>query len=442
MASYKRSRYIVEAKSRDENYTLLFNTRTCALLQVPTVLQPQLSQCFERLQDDNCLEQTRLFQFLLQGGFIIDSSFNELDDIRYTYFKKLKASKLYLSIMPTLMCNMACPYCFEHHQDISMDAKAANSIMKFVEEKLRTVNELSLDWYGGEPLLKLDFIINLQKRLRSLCNQVGAKSSFSMTTNGYLLTPEICDKLVSTEIRSFQVTIDGPKHIHDTRRFLKGGMPSFDRIISNLSYAIEKADVSIRVNIDRYNFTYIEEMLRNLSSLGLLKARSLSFKAIVPAGGQDDSGYAFSMSEFANVLQHCSERASAMGFKVWIGPIDTCKFCLVDTPEQWIIGPDLHVFKCADAFDAKDSVGYLTEDGSLHLNEFINIWRAKPIFNDPNCIECIYLPQCMGGCSLKKLIHRKDWCPEERFALESYVLNLYHNSIVNQDSSMDQLQRF
>jgi uncharacterized protein len=438
-STYKQSRYIVETTSRDEKYALLFNTRTGALVQLPNVLRPELSRFLEVAHNDKSLEQTRLFRVLLQGGFIVEFAVNELEEIRRSYSRRINRSVLNLSVMPTLACNMACPYCFEQHRNISMDKKGADSLVRFIKARLSGINELSADWYGGEPLLKADFIILLQNRIDSLCKQYGTKSTFSMTTNGYLLTPKRCDTLVSEGVQSFQVTIDGPKRIHDARRFLKGGTPTFDRIVSNLSYAVERVAVNIRVNVDRTNIAHLKEMIKNLSCLGLQGAETLSFKAVVPPGGHDELGLTFSMPEFAEVLQGVADKASDAGFKVYTEPRDVCEFCPVDLPEQWIIGPDLYVYKCADTFDPmKDAVGRIAADGSLHLNETLNLWRSKPIFDDPNCRECVYLPQCMGGCSLKKLIHGKDWCPEERFALSAYVQRLYQSSQRGKESKKRQ----
>lgn len=430
LSTYRPSRYIVQANSPDERYALLFSTRTGALIQVPHALRPELMRCLESSQGARTCEQTRLFRMLLQGGFIVDSSVDELADIRRSYSRRVCNSGLTLSIMPTLECNMACPYCFQRRRDVSMDMRAADAIVRFIGNRLPDTNQVSVDWYGGEPLLRVEFIVGLQKRIEGICKQYSKKSAFSMTTNGFLLAPPICDALLGQGVRSFQVTIDGPREIHDSRRFLKGGRPTFDTIVSNLCYAVERVAVDIRVNVDRANIDHIGEMVNTLSSVGLQKARTLSFKAVVPAGGHDELGHTFSMPAFAEVLHGLAENASVAGFNAYAEPRDVREFCSVDLPEQWIIGPDLYVYKCADAFDTKeDPVGRVMADGSLLLSESLKLWRSKPIFDDPNCRECVYLPQCMGGCALKKLIHRKDWCPEERFALHAYIQRLYRTAI-------------
>lgn len=49
-------------------------------------------------------------------------------------------------------------------------------------------------------------------------------------TNGYLLTEKVVAMLPSLSISSLQITIDGMKAVHDSRRCLKLGAPTFDRI--------------------------------------------------------------------------------------------------------------------------------------------------------------------------------------------------------------------
>ncbi|MCM1236362.1 MAG: hypothetical protein NC124_11505 [Clostridium sp.] len=57
-----------------------------------------------------------------------------------------------------------------------------------------------------------------------------------MVTNGYFLTKDVAQKLAKLKVSSLQVTIDGPKHVHDKRRVLAGGEGTFDKIIQKLFF--------------------------------------------------------------------------------------------------------------------------------------------------------------------------------------------------------------
>ena len=61
--------------------------------------------------------------------------------------------------------------------------------------------------------------------------------------------------------RDIQVTIDGPKEIHDKRRIAKGGKGSFDDIVESIDVTVEAGiHISLRLNIDDMNVNYINQI--------------------------------------------------------------------------------------------------------------------------------------------------------------------------------------
>jgi uncharacterized protein len=54
------------------------------------------------------------FARLIKGGFIIDSSRNELEEVIAEFNEERNGSEMYhLIINPTLDCNLSCWYCYE-----------------------------------------------------------------------------------------------------------------------------------------------------------------------------------------------------------------------------------------------------------------------------------------------------------------------------------------
>lgn len=53
----------------------------------------------------------------------------------------------------------------------------------------------------------------------------------SMTTNGYLLTKDRAGKLLSLNLYSYQITVDGGAEYHDNLRVLKNGGPTWEKFI-------------------------------------------------------------------------------------------------------------------------------------------------------------------------------------------------------------------
>ena len=164
------------------------------------------------------------------------------------------SSRLGLTICPTLGCNFRCPYCFEHSQQNSavMTPETVDRLISFIKS-YQNVRHLSIAWYGGEPLLAFEVIGDFMEKINDL-DLVFEGSG--LITNGYLLDSEKISRLNNLRINSVQITLDGPEEVHDTRRFLSGGGPTFQRIMKNIDTLMNSSYegvCTIRVNIDKHN---------------------------------------------------------------------------------------------------------------------------------------------------------------------------------------------
>lgn len=137
-----------------------------------------------------------------------------------------------------------------------------------VTDKLPSIKSLSVDWFGGEPLVGRKSLFELSDKLIALCASGDVDYSATIVTNGYLLDEETCETLRRVKVRHAQVSLDGPPHIHDRMRPLRNGGPTFSRILENLHHAVGKFDVTIRINADRLNIAAAEDLLRILRDEG------------------------------------------------------------------------------------------------------------------------------------------------------------------------------
>ena len=150
--------------------------------------------------------------------------------------------------MTTLNCNFRCTYCFEEHRDVNLTDCTLERIKKMVELKLQEgYSRLSIDWYGGEPLLNMSGIKELSQFFIQLCNERAIEYVASITTNGYTFSPDIQRELFSLGVAHAQITLDGSKEIHDKRRILLDGNSSFDTIKNNIINACEGMTISLRI---------------------------------------------------------------------------------------------------------------------------------------------------------------------------------------------------
>lgn len=102
-------------------------------------------------------------------------------------------------------------------------------------------------FYGGEALLALD---KMKRLISTLRESLAADVGFSISTNGYALTPDVIDWLVTILDCDVYITIDGYRELHDQNRKTVNGMVTYQKILDNLTYFSKKypEDFLQRVN--------------------------------------------------------------------------------------------------------------------------------------------------------------------------------------------------
>lgn len=223
--------------------------------------------------------ERELLKQLAHGRFVYPSDRAEFDAVKFTHnINRYDLTTLGLTIAPTLACNMACAYCYESEKKSKMKPEVVSSLINFVRKRADSLQHVDICWYGGEPLLALDVIEEITNELLRLGKEKGFRYSSSMISNGYLLTPEVADKLVQLKVSVVQITIDGPARMHNQKRPLKNGRESFDRIIENIQYAVGKMGVGIRVNVDTsFSSDVIAELLTELKQADLASRIGIYF---------------------------------------------------------------------------------------------------------------------------------------------------------------------
>lgn len=268
MEKWKLSKYNILCEKNNQNYIL--NSSTGAIGELDEKNKNNFSNNnFKNLNKDT-------FKIAQEEGFLVPSDIDETKLIELNYLNaQFNHEYLGIVISPTMQCNFACPYCFEPRIKDKMSLQTQKALINFIEMHLKKgVKHVDVTWYGGEPLIYKDIISKLTKRIERLTAKYKAKYSAYIITNGYLINDD--DKLFfqKNNIKGAQITIDGPPEIHDTRRVLKNGAPTFNRLIENikrlLSYGV---DVSIRVNVDKTNEKYLEKLLQILNKEQLNKCR-------------------------------------------------------------------------------------------------------------------------------------------------------------------------
>jgi len=103
------------------------------------------------------------------------------------------------------------------------------------------------------------------------------------------------------KVTKAQVTLDGSRASHDSRRPLKGGGGSFDAILRNLKLCKDryKGGIALRMNVDRNNLSEISEVKALLKEEGLDKTVILYLGHVTDENGTCAEGSCLGGCEFA-----------------------------------------------------------------------------------------------------------------------------------------------
>jgi len=142
---------------------------------------------------------------------------------------------LHLILMPTEQCNFRCSYCYEDFAAGEMPRWVIDAVKALLANRIDNLELLSLEWFGGEPLLAWPIVEELQSFAYGLAlRHPQVRWSGSMTTNGSLLTLPRFERLLELGIRKYQISFDGSREHHDATRLRLGGGGSFATIWRNV----------------------------------------------------------------------------------------------------------------------------------------------------------------------------------------------------------------
>jgi uncharacterized protein len=429
--NWKLSRYtsVIECSN---NELLLHNSFMGAVARIPA----DKAANFKWLIDSSINKSSgdnEVIRELYQGGFIVDRNLDEKSIVTKILDKERETSRFSLIIMPHENCNFRCIYCYEDFKRDKMPRSIIEGLKIFVKQNVEKYKRLNVAWFGGEPLLASETILELNDYFTNICEKDGIKFSSTMTTNGYLLTPDVADELIKSNIKGFQITLDGPAHIHNIHRKLAGGGETYNRILNNLVALKNRDDdflVRLRVNMDNASIFLIEQWLDDdLAPLFANDGRfALSFDVVGRWGGPNDATLDVCTADVASPIKlRLMHKSLRLGFsdkivKGYLAPHGNV--CYASRDSSLVIGADGTVYKCTVAFnDPRNVVGKLQADGRMVLNpSLLSLWTALDSKDTTWCETCHFYPSCQSRkCPLIAIKENKPNCPMTKEMYETLV---------------------
>ena len=393
-----------------KNKKFAFNGLTCALVEVTEDFE-DIMNSLDTIDEASLKEGMRgLVDSMKEAKYIINDNEDELSILKYkNYFGKFHNKTFGLTIAPTLSCNFACPYCYEQTKAGLMADDVKEAIYEQIERAAKRKENISISWYGGEPTLAKDIIIEMSEKMIKICEKHGVEYTAGLTSNCFLINDNFIKNMINAKIKTVQATLDGPPETHNSTRILKSGADTFDTIISNAQKMKKSGiDVQFRVNIGKFNSSNnFEELLNILIEKGLGDC-SIKIGQIIEynKSWSKISEQCLDTKEMAKELIEYYRMLIKKGFlsksKQSYYPRPKTRFCSADSNNSFIVDPLGDLYKCWVEIGMKDSsfgnIKDFKNTDIISINkENIEYMTWSP-FAYKKCLECNALPFCMGGC--------------------------------------------
>jgi uncharacterized protein len=429
----------------------IMNTFTDAQAIVPSGIGDLLARVDTLDLSSLGAEDRETLQDLAANGFIVRDRGDERRAVE-AYFRDVRESSdlLRVTVLTTLQCNFSCTYCYQGDHGHpgggwnaiaeKMSVETAARVGDWMAKRLDEVRpkRFAMMFFGGEPLLNVPVVEYLSRRMRNETARRGIPMSFTIVTNGLLLTRELVERLVPAGLSGIKVTLDGDRETHNRLRPLRGGQGTFDRIVRNIRDVADLCAVSIGGNFDESSVNSYPALLEFLRAQDFApKLAKVAFKpiirekpakpradskpgAFIPLTAVDDSGRpqkplsgtcmtvaGTGAQPSASACDSCGlldgkmawlrDETRRNGFAtldgVHMGP------CEIHRQHSYTIGPDGSLYACPGFTGEKSqSVGHIDgrQDGAraraASAFERLAAWKE--------CQDCAFIPVCAGGCTV------------------------------------------
>jgi uncharacterized protein len=270
----------------------------------------------------------------------------------------------------------------------------------------------SISLFGGEPLIadNRDIVFKIVN--------LGAERGyqFNAVTNGHDLDAFL-PLLAEGKITEIQITMDGPKRIHDKRRVTIDGSSSYDKLMANMEKVMAGtgAKIVVRANMDESNMDAFGELLDAFDARGWMDDNRFAVNAAVIY--QEDKHGAVSPVRDATAVAHRLREQSARFRNVLIGSSQSLhgdmvysaltenrpyslrsNYCAAASG-MYVFTPGGRIYCCWVSVGKECSeIGSYSSEGMSIDPEKSARWFGRNAALLPECLECKYCLVCAGGC--------------------------------------------
>lgn len=362
---------------------------------------------------------------LISAGFIYEGEEPQEDPIKEGYYKAIEKQEDdgKIHITNTVLqiandCNLNCIYCYGDGGSYGrerelMSFETAKKAIDFTVDNSEGVDNILIVFFGGEPLINFNVVKKTFDYCKSLESEKGKKFSFSMTTNGTILTDEIYSFIKDNKI-NVMISVDGGREIQDKHRCYCDGRGSFDDVKMNVERFKEArgGHLTARATVCRTDFRF-KKIKDDLLNMGFTNA----ITSMVDTSEDSDL---FIGGEYTNeVLKEYRILADDYILSVKNGDknlnhlftsyLDSLYFKKVKIRgcnaggSGIAVGTNGKIYPCHRFMGMEDNV-IGTLDGGIDISKQREYWKANVITKE-ECAGCWARYVCSGACSHTSVVH-------------------------------------
>lgn len=359
---------------------------------------------------------------LLERGYIFESRQKEvLEFLRLCELIKERDARLApeFIVIPTYQCNLNCRYCYERdlqERGNLLDAELFLLLwqaMDDIAESFTYEGVPKLAFLGGEPLLMSNY--QLIKNILEGCFQ--RKWEVEVITNGTTLT-KYAPLISRYKVKAIQVTLDGPRDIHNLRRTFHNGRGSFDQIVKGINETLKRGiKIYLRVNLDSRNLDHLPFLANFIQQKRWLESGLFSpYLYAMSDSGCLQQLHIIKETEVLEKIIELSKKYPEMNIFKWrfhgldhleavlqgeiFSPM--VRFCAA-TQNQYVFDSLGKIYACWWGVGRQEfEIGEFAPRLSWYQDN-LEQWRNRDIFTIPQCRQCKFALICGGGCTEKAI---------------------------------------
>lgn len=318
-------------------------------------------------------------------------------------------------------CNLRCEYCFAQTGDFGgerciMTPETGRKAIDFLIANSANRENIELDFFGGEPLMAWDTVVETVKYARSIEKQHGKNFRFTITTNGVLLDDEKIE-YINREMVNVVLSLDGRREVTDRIRKTLNGKSAYDVIVPKFQKLVENRggkDYYVRATFTKYNLDFTQDVL-HMRDLGFeqLSAEPVVTDPKMPyAIGFDDLPRVF--SEYDRLCETMANRKenkfNFFHFMVDInaGPCAIKRLRGCGCGNDYVaVDPRGDIYPCHQ-FVGIDrwKMGNLY-DGTFN-HDIKSFFAGTHVYSKQGCRDCWAKFFCSGGCNANGFLYEGD----------------------------------